>query len=248
VPGPDPPLRTHVSGAVHVVLLDIEGTTTAIDFVLHVLFPHAHARAQAFLEAHAADPDVAHDIEGLRAEHARDATAGHEPPAWEESPAAVARYARWLMDQDRKATPVKALQGKIWAEGYAGGELRGHVYDDVPRALRRWTASGRRVAIFSSGSVLAQKLLFGHSDHGDLTPRLAAFFDTTTGAKREAASYVRIAAALDEAPASLLFVSDAVAELDAARAAGLATALAVRSTPAPAGHAHRVITSFDELP
>jgi enolase-phosphatase E1 len=237
-----------VSAALRAVLLDVEGTTTAIDFVLRVLFPYAYARVQAFLEARAVAPAVAQDIEGLRAEHARDATARHGPPPWDESPAAVARYARWLMDQDSKATPLKSLQGKIWAEGYASGDLRGHVYDDVPRALGRWVGAGRRVAIFSSGSVLAQKLLFGHSDHGDLTPQLAAFFDTTTGAKREAASYVRIAAALGETPSSLLFVSDAVAELDAARAAGLATALAVRSTPAPAGHAHRVITSFDELP
>lgn len=237
-----------MSAALRAVLLDIEGTTTAIDFVLRVLFPYAHARVQAFLEAHTADPEVARDIEGLRAEHARDATAGHGPPAWDASPAAVARYARWLMDRDSKATPLKSLQGKIWAEGYASGDLRGHVYDDVLRALGRWTAAGRRVAIFSSGSVLGQKLLFGHSDHGDLTSHLAAFFDTTTGPKREAASYVRIAAALGEAPPRLLFVSDVVAELDAARAAGFATALAVRSAPAPAGHTHRVITSFDELP
>ena len=121
------------------------------------------------------------------------------------------------------------------------------MYDDVPPALARWTGAGRRVAIFSSGSVLAQKLIFGHSDHGDLTPFLSAYFDTTTGAKREAESYRRIAAALGAPASAGLFVSDVVAELDAAREAGLATALAVRTPPGPTGHGHPEVTSFDEL-
>jgi enolase-phosphatase E1 len=152
------------------------------------------------------------------------------------------------MDQDRKLTALKSLQGRIWAEGYAEGQLRGQVYDDVPPALARWTGAGRRVAIFSSGSVLAQKLIFGHSDHGDLTPLLSAYFDTTTGPKREAESYRRIAAALGAPAAAGLFVSDVVEELDAAREAGLATALAVRTPPGPAGHGHPQVISFDELP
>ncbi len=230
------------------VLLDVEGTTTPVDFVYRVLFPEARARARGFLEAHAADPDVALDVAGLREEHARDTTAGRHPPEWEESPAAIAAYVRWLMDQDRKATALKSLQGRIWAEEYAAGRLRGQVYDDVRPAFERWTRSGKRVAIFSSGSVLAQRLLFRHSDHGDLTPFLSAHFDTTTGPKREAGSYRTIASAL-EAPASAgLFVSDVVAELDAAGEAGFATALAVRAPPGAAGHPHRVIRSFDDLP
>ena len=216
--------------------------------MLRVLFPHAHAHVGAFLEAHAADPDVARDVSGLRDQHARDAAAGQDPPEWDDSAAAVARYARWLMDQDRKLTALKSLQGRIWAEGYAEGQLRGQVYDDVPPALARWTGAGRRVAIFSSGSVLAQKLIFGHSDHGDLTPFLSGYFDTTTGPKREAESYRRIAAALGAAASAGLFVSDVVAELDAARHAGMATALAVRTPPAPLGHGHPEVTSFDELP
>ncbi len=234
--------------APELVLLDVEGTTTPVDFVVRVLFPEARARARDFLEAHATDPEVALDVAGLREEHARDTAAGRRPPDWEESPAAVAAYVRWLMDQDRKLTALKSLQGRIWAEGYAAGRLRGQVYDDVPRALERWTRSGRRVAIFSSGSVLAQKLLFRHSDHGDLTPFLSAHFDTTTGPKRAAASYRAIASAVGTPASDGLFVSDVVAELDAAREAGLATALAVRTPPEAEGHPHRTIRSFDDLP
>jgi len=237
-----------VSASEGFVLLDIEGTTTPVDFVYRVLFPDARGRVRGFLEAHAADAEVSRDISLLHDEHARDLAAGNAPPAWDGSIESVAAYARWLMDQDRKLTPLKSLQGRIWAEGYAAGRLRGQVYDDVPGALTRWTASGRRVAIFSSGSVLAQKLIFSHSDHGDLTPFLAAYFDTATGAKREAESYRRIAAALGEPAGGGTFVSDVVGELDAARTAGLATALAVRSPERPEPNGHRVVASFDELP
>ena len=228
-----------------VVLLDVEGTTTPVDYVYRVLFPYAQQRVAAFLEAHAGEPEVAADVAALRSEHERDRAAGRHPPAWDDGPAA---YAGWLADQDRKLTALKSLQGRIWEEGFRRGELLGQVYPDVPEALRRWTAAGRTVAIFSSGSVLAQKLLFGHSDHGDLTPLLSGYFDTTTGAKREAASYSRIAAALGAPPADGLFVSDVVAELDAARAAGFATALSVRTEPGPAPGGHPRITSFDALP
>jgi enolase-phosphatase E1 len=230
------------------VLLDVEGTTTPVDFVVRVLFADARARARDFLEAHANNADVAVDVAGLRTEHARDTTAGARPPHWDDTPAAIAAYVRWLMDQDRKLTALKSLQGRIWAEGYAAGRLRGQVYDDVPPALERWTRSGRRVAVFSSGSVLAQKLLFRYSDHGDLTPFLSSHFDTATGPKREAGSYRAIRSALQPPASAGLFVSDVVAELDAARDAGFDTALAVRTPPGPAGRPHRVIRSFDDLP
>ncbi len=230
------------------VLLDVEGTTTPVDFVFQVLFPDARAGMLSFLEEHAADPEVARDLAALRQDHAREAAEGHDAPDWDGSKAAAAAYAHWLMDQDRKLTALKSLQGKIWAEGYAAGRLLGQVYADVPRALSRWTAASRRVAIFSSGSVLAQKLLFSHSDHGDLTPFLSGHFDTTTGPKADAVSYRLIAAALGKPPSAGLFVSDVVTELDAARAAGFATALIVRTPPAPAAHSHRTVVSFDELP
>jgi enolase-phosphatase E1 len=151
------------------------------------------------------------------------------------------------MDEDRKVTALKALQGRIWEEGFLGGQLEGVVYEDVPRAFARWHRAGRTIAIFSSGSVLAQKLLFGHSNAGDLTPFLAAYFDTTTGPKGEAPSYARIAAALRHEPRFVLFVSDVAAELDAARAAGLETALCLRQGAGPVAPAHRTIRSFDEL-
>jgi enolase-phosphatase E1 len=230
------------------VLLDIEGTTTPVDFVYRVLFPYAYERLPAWLQAHAGEPEVVADIQGLREEHARDLKEGRTPPAWDNSPAAVAAYARWLMDQDRKATALKSLQGRIWAEGYASGALRGQVYEDVPRALKRWTEAGRKVAIFSSGSVPAQKMIFGHSDHGDLTGSLAAYFDTTTGPKAEAESYRKIAAALGEEPKEVLFVSDAFAEVEAAREAGMQTAQAVRSDTLPTTRSHRLVTTFDRLP
>jgi enolase-phosphatase E1 len=233
-----------VNAAPRFVLLDIEGTTTPVDFVFRVLFPYARARVAAFLESHGSQPDVVADVAGLRADHERDAAAGRNPPPWKDGAAA---YARWLMDQDRKLTPLKALQGRIWEGGFASGELVGQVYPDVPGALRRWTAAGRKIAIFSSGSVLSQKLLFGHSDQGDLTPILSGYFDTTTGAKADPASYRRIAHALGEPPDAGLFVSDVVAELDAARDVGFATALSVRTPPGPAANGHPAVRSFDEL-
>ena len=236
-----------MSASAGFVLLDIEGTTTPVDFVYRVLFPDARERVLGFLETWKADPEIAHEVASLGEEHGRDVVAGHAPPAWDGSTEAAAAYARWLMDQDRKLTPLKSLQGRIWAEGYATGRLRGQVYEDVPAALMRWTAASRRVAIFSSGSVLAQKLLFGNTDEGDLTPYFSAYFDTTTGPKGESDSYRRIASALGEPAGAGLFVSDVVAELDAARDAGFATALAVRTPPGPDPHGHRTVTSFEEL-
>ena len=237
-----------MSDSVAAVLLDIEGTTTPVDFVYRVLFPYAHARVADYLAEHGREPEVAQDVAGLREEHARDAAAGRCPPDWSDSPSVVAAYARSLMDQDRKATALKSLQGKVWAEGYRSGELKGQVYADVPRALARWTKAGKAVAIFSSGSVLAQKLIFGHTEFGDLTPYLSAYFDTTTGPKGQAESYRRIAAALHCKPGAILFVSDVVAELEAASEAGLETALAVRSDTQATSRVHRPITTFDGLP
>jgi enolase-phosphatase E1 len=150
------------------------------------------------------------------------------------------------MDRDRKSTALKSLQGRIWESGYRSGALRSHLYADVRPALERWRSEGKRVAIFSSGSVLAQRLLFAHTPEGDLTPMIDAFFDTTTGPKREAESYRRIAAALGMPPVGVLFVSDVAAELDAARAAGLKTALCVREGEAPPP-GHPVVRELGEL-
>ena len=228
---------------VRVVLLDIEGTTTAISFVYDVLFPFARPRLREFL----AGPAGAPDRRALAEEHARER---EDAPPWKDHAAedgeAATAYAAWLMDRDRKSTALKALQGRIWEAGYASGALHSHLYPDVRPALERWRAEGRTVAIFSSGSVLAQRLLFGHTPAGDLTPLIAGFFDTATGPKREPESYGRIASALSVAPASVLFVSDVAEELDAARAAGFQTALCVRDGAPPAKR-HPVVRSFDEV-
>jgi enolase-phosphatase E1 len=235
-----------------VVLLDIEGTTTPIDFVYQVLFPYARKHMAAFLSAHRADHDVRADIELLIEENAADAAQGAAVPVIdthndEARLAAVAAYAEWLMDRDRKTTPLKSLQGRIWEAGYHAGELRSQLFDDVPRAFARWRDEGRDLCIYSSGSVLAQKLLFSQTEAGDLTRFIRDYFDTNVGAKREAESYRNIAASLDCAPSDLLFISDVVAELDAARDAGLQTRLCVRpGNPPQPSSSHDIIHSFDE--
>jgi enolase-phosphatase E1 len=154
------------------------------------------------------------------------------------------------MDRDRKAPGLKALQGRIWEDGYRSGEIRSIVYDDVPPAFSAWRREGRRIAIYSSGSIRAQRLLFAHATGGDLTPAIDAYFDTTSGPKKEPSSYRRIAEALGLAPGSLLFISDVPGELDAALGAGYQTALSVRPGNAPCEPGpHRVIRSFkDALP
>jgi len=195
-----------------------------------------------FLERHADDPAVQADVTLLRAEQTAEPST---PPM-----ASVVAYVHWLMDRDRKSTGLKSLQGKIWEAGYRAGELRGRaeVYPDVAPALTRWRAHGKDIAIFSSGSVQAQRSLFANTTAGDLTPFIRAYFDTTTGAKTATQSYERIAAALERAPSEVLFLSDVGAELDAARAAGMQTSLCVRTPGSgPAAGGHPVIHSFDDL-
>ncbi len=206
-----------------------------------VLFSYARARVQDFLDRHGTDPAVAADIALLRAEHAAETS----PPPM----ASVGAYVRWLLDRDSKSTSLKSLQGKIWAQGYQAGDLHGEVYPDVPPALDRWRRQGIEIAIFSSGSVQAQRDLFATTSAGDLTRFIRAYFDTTTGPKRAAQSYAQIAAALERAPSEMLFLSDVGAELDAAQAAGMQTALCVRTpgSPTPTG-GHTVIQTFDQLP
>ena len=190
------------------ILSDIEGTTTAIAFVHRSLFPYAASALENFLVRHGDEPEVAAilaDVPGDRLETLR---------GW--------------MAADAKVTPLKALQGLIWAQGYADGALRGHLWPDVAAELQAWHASGLHLAIYSSGSEQAQRLLFRHSEAGDLEPLFEGFFDTRMGAKREAGSYTRIAAAWGAQPARILFLSDVAEELDAALAAGLATCQLVR--------------------
>ena len=199
------------------ILLDIEGTTTPITFVYDVLFPFARAHAHEHLDAEAQS--------SLKLEHDADIARGLQPPPWSTGGLA---YVHWLMDQDRKSTALKNLQGKIWQEGYRRGELHGDVYPDVPAALERWHGAGLDVRIYSSGSILAQQLIFSTTRYGDLTRFLNGYFDTTTGPKTESSSYHVIASAFALPAPEILFISDVVRELDAAKEAGLQTRLAIR--------------------
>jgi enolase-phosphatase E1 len=230
---------------VRAVLLDIEGTTTPITFVHDVLFPYARARLREYLDAHRGSPGVAEILRRFADEHAQDVTNGEAPPPVGSS--AVA-YAEWLMDRDRKSPALKQLQGLIWEAGYRAGDLHGVVFPDVAPAIRRWREAGIAVAIYSSGSELAQRLLFGSTESGDLVPLLNGFFDTAVGPKMNADSYRTIASALGVAPTSVMFVSDVTRELDAARQAGMHTVLSRRpGNVPPASSGYDAIDSFDSL-
>lgn len=227
------------------ILLDIEGTTTPIDFVYRVLFPYARRGFPEWLRENISDPDIESDLARLREENRVDPD---QPPAWDESSKidSALEYLLWLMDRDRKSTALKSLQGRIWEQGYRSGELTSVIYPDVKPAMEDWKRLGLRIAIYSSGSVPAQKLLFGHTTEGDLTPLIDAWFDTRVGAKREVESYRRIADSLGIDPAEILFVSDVTAELDAAQNAGMKTALSIRpgNPPQPDAGGFQVIRSF----
>jgi len=231
-------------------LLDIEGTTTPVDFVYQTLFPYARRALPEFLasesESAAGAARLAADAQLLAEEYAADRAAGRSPPPWDEqpAPAGLLPYLGWLMDHDRKSRGLKSIQGRIWEAGYRSGALHGELYPDVEPALHRWRHHGARVFIFSSGSVLAQKLLFAHLPDGDLTPLLAGHFDTEVGSKREAASYAAIAARIGLAPHEILFLSDTSEEIKAARAAGMAATQVQRD---PAARTAQQIHTFAEV-
>lgn len=226
------------------ILLDIEGTTTPIAFVHDVLFTYAREHVRDYLVQHA--NELESDIAQLREEHARDS---HNPPPLTGDLDSIATYVNWLIDRDRKSTGLKSLQGKIWREGYEAGTLKSQVFDDVRPAFERWHKNGLRIAIFSSGSVLAQQLLFAHTEAGDLTTFIGDYFDTTVGAKGDAESYRRIANNLNLPAEEILFISDVVTELEAARAAGMQTLLSIRpgNQPQPDPDRFQIIHSFDEV-
>ncbi|HUH30401.1 MAG TPA: acireductone synthase [Rhodanobacter sp.] len=220
---------------IRAIVTDIEGTTSSISFVHDVLFPYARKRLPAFIETHGDRPEVQHWLH----EAAREANlieAGRQD--------IIEMLLRWI-DEDRKSTALKALQGMIWKDGYAAGDYRAHVYPEVAARLRGWRADGLRLYVYSSGSVVAQQLFFRYSEAGDLTPLFAGYFDTTSGHKREPASYQHIAKTVREQPEHLLFLSDVVQELDAARAVGWRTAWIVRQPLAlPTAPAHPVFRDF----
>lgn len=219
-------------GTVRVVLLDIEGTTTPIAFVHERLFGYIRSHLSNYVARHWNDPPVRGVIRQLNDERALEGSGAITDPD------TLLRVVHELMNRDRKSGGLKTLQGLIWEDGYQAGELRGEVWDDVPVAMRQWRSDGREIAIYSSGSELAQRRLFESTAAGDLTPLITAFFDTRVGAKVESDSYTKIAHALGQPASSILFVSDVTAELRAARAAGLETVLSVRPGNSPQADAH----------
>lgn len=217
------------------ILTDIEGTTSAVSFVFDVLFPYAARHLPDFVREHAGEPEVAAQLAAVRVESG-EADADVER--------AIAILLQWIAE-DRKATPLKALQGMVWAQGYRDGQLKGHVYPDAVQALREWKARGLDLYVYSSGSIQAQKLIFGCSEAGDLGPLFSGYFDTTSGPKRESASYARIAGAIGLPAAEILFLSDVVQELDAARDAGMRTLGLAREGGSLDGHP--TVASFADI-
>lgn len=208
---------------IRAILTDIEGTTSSISFVKDVLFPYAHRALPDFVRSHAEEPAVREQLEATWREAGLPAN---------DVEGAIAQLLRWI-EADLKITPLKALQGRVWAQGYQQGDFRAHVYPDAATQLRAWHAAGLPLYVYSSGSVQAQRLFFRHSEAGDLLPLFCGHFDTTSGGKREAASYRRIAAAVGLPAADILFLSDIGEEIDAAKAAGMQAIQLVRREDYP---------------
>lgn len=223
------------------ILTDIEGTTSSISFVKDVLFPYARRALPGFVKARGQEPEVRKWLDVVATESGgmcQDAMIVEVLQGW--------------IDEDRKHTALKALQGMIWAEGYGSADFTAHIYPDAAAALRAWHADGMPLYVYSSGSVPAQRLFFGHSDDGDLTSLVSGWFDTEIGGKRDAGSYRRIVEAIGRAPSDVLFLSDVIEELDAARDAGLQTVLVDRLDDYPqprlgeGARGHRRVESFAE--
>ena len=228
------------------VLLDIEGTVTPISFVHEILFPYAREHVKNYVSQHLQQPEVQADMQKLREEQASDIEELRQSTI--DSIDTIVTYVNRLIDLDRKSPALKSLQGKIWRAGYEDGSLKSPVYSDVVDAFERWRDVGIKINIFSSGSVLAQQLLFAHTDAGDLTRYIDQYFDTSVGKKIDPQSYLAIAANLSFDPTQVLFVSDVAAELDAAKTAGIQTRLCIRpgNPPQPASQ-YQSIASFDGL-
>jgi enolase-phosphatase E1 len=216
------------------IVTDIEGTTSSLSFVKEVLFPYARVNLADYVRLHAEEPQVKTLLEDACKEAGAELDTGQ----------LIAQLIQWL-DEDKKVTPLKSLQGLIWEAGYQKGDFKGHVYPDAATYLKAWKTKGLDLYIYSSGSVHAQKLLFAHTEYGDLTPLFSGYFDTHTGGKKERESYCKIAEQLGIPANQLLFLSDIKEELDAAKAAGFQTLWLTRDgTPDPKAE-HRQISSFD---
>lgn len=224
--------------SIRAIVTDIEGTTSSISFVKDVLFPYARERLPAFVVTHADTPEVQHWLH----------EAAREAELVSASEQEIIELLIGWIDTDRKSTALKALQGMIWADGYQGADFRAHIYADAARGLQKWKANGLDLYVYSSGSVPAQKLLFENTEAGDLSSVFSGYFDTETGAKRDSASYARIAETIAVPAGEIVFLSDSCEELDAARVAGMQTLLIARDAEGcPADSRHACVTSFDAI-
>jgi enolase-phosphatase E1 len=222
---------------IQAVLCDIEGTTTSVSFVYDVLFPYARENLASFIKAN-------HENIKVRTELKAISEVVGQPLTVDES---MTLLLDWMND-DKKVTPLKALQGMVWEHGYKNQGFYGHVYEDVPINFKKWNESGLPVYIYSSGSIKAQQLLFAYTHYGDLTTYLSGYFDTTTGNKREHESYQTIAENINKSPDSILFLSDVIEELDAAKQAGMKTCLLTRDTPSlTTNEKHLTALNFNQI-
>ncbi len=218
------------------ILTDIEGTTSSLSFVRNVLFPYSRAHLPGFIKAHAQDPLIQQELEAIN--QLKGAVLSQQE--------AIDQLLTWI-DQDQKVTPLKALQGLIWEAGYEKGDFHGHLYEDAARMLKVWASQGLKLYVFSSGSIKAQKLLFGHTEEGDLSPLFSDFFDTRIGSKQDPEAYKAIARATRQPASGILFLSDIGTELDAARAAGMATTQLIRENQPIHSEQHPVAKTFDDI-
>lgn len=238
--------ETNVRG----ILLDIEGTTSLIRFVYDAMFPYVRDHVATFLKENWTDEAVQHAFALLASDLGKDSVEDWlDQPSVDENQAQVVTGILELMDADVKATGLKQIQGLIWKDGFHCGQLVAHLYEEVADCIFRWCDDGINVRIYSSGSIQAQKLFFGHTVAGDLSDRISGYYDTTTGAKQESASYRKIASEFSCQPNEILFISDVIAELVAAKEAGLRAVLSIRpgNKRVDEGHGFDAITSFNDL-
>jgi len=235
------------------ILLDIEGTTTPMEFVHTTLFDYAKKRVRSFLIQHEHNPEVRKIIDDLRTMRSEDRAMSGDPVEMGDSGdkltiESVADYCNWLISRDSKAKPLKDLEGLIWREGFSNGNLQGEVYRDVPESLVRWQKAGKRIFIYSSGSVLSQRLIFSTTKFGDLTRYIEGYFDTTIGKKTDPESYRRISQTTSIPGDRLLFLSDAEAEIGAAATAGLVTMQVNRNMDSHAlVNGENIISDFSQV-
>lgn len=227
------------------VLLDIEGTTSPIDFVHNTLFPYSRARVAGYVQEHFSELRYEMTLLAVEADQDMDYTGTFKS----DSANSAADYLKFLIDNDRKSTPLKSIQGKIWEAGYQSGELVSKLYKDVSFAFRRWKEDSILIAIYSSGSIIAQQMLFKYSDQGDMASFITAFFDTETGNKLDKDSYIKIASELNLDASDMVFISDISAELDAASAAGMTSVLSIRPGNKPIENIsnYREINTLDQI-